>query len=88
MATTTYVRRRRRNRRRGIDQVRAVHGGDIEARCVCGAPTVALGLCVTLRPHGQPFENYVVLCAAHVALAQEEGMEIVWLAGAAPAQPT
>jgi len=48
---------------------------------VCGAPTVALGLCVMLRPGGEPFANYVALCADHVALAVEEGMEIVWLAG-------
>jgi hypothetical protein len=78
MPTTTYQRRCRRNRRRGIDRVRAVKG-DIEATCECGAPTAALGLCTTLRPHGQPFANYVVLCAAHVALAEDEGMEIVWL---------
>jgi len=48
---------------------------------VCGAPTVALGLCVMLRPGGEPFANYVALCADPVALAVEEGMEIVWLAG-------
>jgi len=41
---------------------------------VCGAPTVALGLCAMLRPGSEPF-------ADHVALAVEEGMEIVWLAG-------
>lgn len=55
--------------------------GDIEAYCECGAPTVALGLVTTLRPHGQPFANYVVLCRDCVALAAAEGMEIVWLKG-------
>lgn len=78
MPSAVYQRRCRRNRRRGIDQIRAVKG-DIEARCVCGAPTAAIGLCTTLRPTGQAFENYVTLCADHVALAAEEGMEIVWL---------
>jgi len=78
MPSAGYLRRCRRTRRRGIDQVQAVHG-DIEAGCVCGKPTVALGLCTTLRPQGEPFPNYVVLCQQCVALAEEEGMEIVWL---------
>jgi len=81
MGATGSVRRRQRRQRLGIDCVPAVQQDDLEARCVCGAPTVALGLCVTLRPSGAPFANYVALCAAHVALAEEEGMEIVWLKG-------
>lgn len=78
MASAQYLRRRRRNQRRGIDQIRAVKG-DIEATCVCGAPTAAIGLCTTLRPTGQAFANYVVLCEQCVALAEADGMEVVWL---------
>lgn len=78
MRSTGYQRRCRRHRRRGIAGIAAVKT-DVEATCECGAPTAALGLCTMLRPHGEPFANYVTLCAAHVALAEEEGMEIVWL---------
>lgn len=80
MSSVGYQRRCRRNRRRGIDRIRAVKG-DIEATCVCGAPTAAIGLCTTLRPTGQAFANYVVLCKRCVMLAEEEGMEIVWVIG-------
>ena len=55
--------------------------GDIEAYCECGAPTAAIGLVTTLRPHGEAFPNYVVLCRDCVALAAVEGLEIVWLKG-------
>jgi hypothetical protein len=78
MPSVGYQRRCRRNQRRGIDQIRAVKG-DIEATCVCGAPTAAIGLCTTLRPTGQAFANYVVLCEQCVALAEADGMEVVRL---------
>lgn len=44
-------------------------------------PQLACGMKSASGECGAPFANYVALCAAHVALAEEEGMEIVWLKG-------